>query len=262
MIPKIIHFCWLSNQEYPELIKKCIASWKTKLTDYEFVLWDTDKFDINSSLWTKQAFDAKKYAFAADYIRLHAVYTYGGIYLDTDVEVLKKFDDLLNLPYFIGNQYDGFFEAAIFGAEKNADWLKDCLKYYENRSFIKEDGSLDTIILPKIMESQIKETRQISLMDPSEISNISKTITNNDSFYLFPSEYFSPKNFKSNKILNTEKTYTIHHYDSAWLSYWNKKRLKLESLIGGDTAEKIIKVLALRKIVKSIKSGLKKFNIF
>lgn len=260
MIPKIIHFCWLSGDEYPELVKKCIKSWKTKLPDYEFVLWDTNKFDINTTLWTKQAFDEKKYAFAADYIRLYAVYTYGGIYLDTDVEVLKKFDDLLNLPYFIGNQYDGFLEAAIFGAEKNADWLQECLKYYDNRPFIKEDGSLDTVILPGIMQLQIKKTRTMSLMNPSDIKTISKTITNNNAFYLFPSEYFSPKNFKTDKILNTKNSYTIHHYDSAWLSFMNKKRLKLESLIGGDTAERIIKFLALRTIVKGIKTGLNKIK--
>ena len=89
MIPKIIHFCWLSNDEYPELIKKCMATWKTKLPDYEFVLWDAKKFDLESTLWTKQAFETKKYAFASDYIRLYAVYTYGGIYLDTDAEVVK-----------------------------------------------------------------------------------------------------------------------------------------------------------------------------
>jgi len=119
MIPKIIHFCWLSNDEYPKKIKKCVASWRKKLPDYEFILWDTNKFDINSTLWTKQAYETKKYAFAADYIRLHAIYTYGGIYLDTDVEVLKRFDNLLNLPYFIGSQHDHLMEAAVIGAEKN-----------------------------------------------------------------------------------------------------------------------------------------------
>ncbi|GAA4892407.1 glycosyltransferase [Flaviramulus aquimarinus] len=260
MIPKIIHFCWLSGDDYPELIKKCMESWKTKLPDYEFVLWDTKKFDINATLWTKQAFDKKKYAFAADYIRLYAVYKYGGIYLDTDVEVLKKFDDFLSLPYFIGNQYDGFPEAAIFGAEKNADWLQECLKYYKNRSFVKEDGSLDTVVLPEIMQSQIKKTKTIALMTPSDIKNISKTIINNNTLYLFPSEYFSPKNFKTNKILKTKNSYTIHHYDSAWLSFMNKKRLKLESLIGVSNAERVIKFLALRKIVKSIKTALHKLN--
>src|SRR5690606_40794226 len=101
MIPKKIHFCWLSGDEYPDLIKKCVNTWKEKLPDYEFILWDTNRFDLDSNIWVKQAFETKKYAFAADYIRLYAVYNYGGIYLDTDVEVIKSFEDLLDLPYFI-----------------------------------------------------------------------------------------------------------------------------------------------------------------
>ena len=138
MIPKIIHFCWLSDDEYPKLIKKCIESWKNKLPDYELILWDTKKFDLNSTIWTKQAFEAKKYAFAADYIRLYAVYTYGGIYLDSDVEVLKKFDSLLNLPYFAGLEQNEIIEAAVFGAEKGTDWVADCMRYYDDRPFIKK----------------------------------------------------------------------------------------------------------------------------
>ena len=99
MIPKIIHYCWLSGDEIPEKLQLCMASWKKFLPEYEFMLWDLDRFDINQILWTKQAFESKKYAFAADYIRLYAIYTYGGIYLDMDVEVLKSFNPLLNRKY-------------------------------------------------------------------------------------------------------------------------------------------------------------------
>ena len=90
MIPKIIHYCWLSNDPIPEKLQEYMKSWKEKLPDYEFKLWNFDCFDINSSQWVKEAFEAKKYAFAADYIRLYAVYNYGGIYMDMDVEVIKK----------------------------------------------------------------------------------------------------------------------------------------------------------------------------
>ena len=102
MIPKIIHLCWLSGDPYPPKIAKCLKTWEKFLPDYEVVLWDTQRFDLNSSLWVKQAFEKKKYAFAADYIRFYALFHIGGIYLDSDVEVLKSFDDLLDLPYFIG----------------------------------------------------------------------------------------------------------------------------------------------------------------
>lgn len=99
MIPKIIHLCWLSGDPYPPKIQKCLESWKKFLPEYEVMLWDGNRFDLNSSSWVAQAF-AKKYAFAADYIRMYALYHYGGIYLDSDVEVLKSFDELLTLPLF------------------------------------------------------------------------------------------------------------------------------------------------------------------
>ena len=102
MIPKIIHYCWLSGEPIPWQLQICMASWKKYLPEYEFMMWDTQRFDINSLLWTKQAFEAKKYAFAADYIRLYAVYTYGGIYLDMDVEVRHPFDFLLDEDCMLG----------------------------------------------------------------------------------------------------------------------------------------------------------------
>lgn len=97
MIPKIIHYCWLSGDMYPDKIKKCINSWKKIMPDYEIMIWDLSRFDINSIVWTKQAYEKKKYAFASDYIRFYALYNYGGIYLDSDVEILRSFNDFLNL---------------------------------------------------------------------------------------------------------------------------------------------------------------------
>ena len=99
MIPKIIHFCWLSDDPYPKKIQFCLDTWKKKLPDYEIMLWDFNRFPKDKSVWVSEAFDARKYAFAADYIRFYALYNYGGIYLDSDVEVIKNFDDFLHLPY-------------------------------------------------------------------------------------------------------------------------------------------------------------------
>lgn len=257
MIPKIIHFCWLSGEAYPSIVKKCIESWKIKLPDYEFLLWDRSKFDINSTLWTKQAFEAKKYAFASDYIRLHAVYNHGGIYLDLDVEVLKSFNNLIHLPYFIGRQHDDLIEAAIFGAEKNADWVLNCLKYYENRPFIKDNGEKDLLILPVIMQSQIEGIRKIIKIDSSQINDLKELTTDNTSFFLFPSLSFSPKNHQTGKISSIKKAYTIHHYDNSWLPFISKMRLKFIQLLGVNGAEKIIKTLRLRKIINTLKNGVK-----
>ena len=101
MIPKKIHYCWLSNDVMPEKLQRCIESWKINLPDYEIIKWDLTKFPLEKNIWVRQAYERKKYAFAADYIRIYALVTEGGIYLDSDVEVLKPFDDLLHLPFFI-----------------------------------------------------------------------------------------------------------------------------------------------------------------
>lgn len=217
MIPKIIHFCWLSKDSYPLKIQHCMDSWKRHLPDYEIVLWDTKRFDVNQSVWVKQAFEKKKYAFAADYIRFYALYHYGGIYLDSDVEVLRNFDDLLHLPYFLGAEYAGTIEAAVMGAEKNSDWVKECLDYYEDREFIKPDGAIDIHRLPDIMGQVLKEKKSIVNLSKDEVNTYDREDMNTH-IYLFPNDYFSSKIFDSRRVILSPETYTIHHYQNSWFS--------------------------------------------
>jgi mannosyltransferase OCH1-like enzyme len=223
MIPKIIHYCWLSNDPYPEDIKACMASWKKYLPDYEFMLWNFDRFDINSSLWVKQAFESKKYAFAADYIRLYALYHYGGIYLDTDVEVLKSFDDLLDLPYFVGEENSVYgIEAATMGSEKGCIWIEKCLAYYKNKQFIGKTGKCDTTPLPYIIKQII--TKNYSLQ---HVQNRKAIFNNKKKIYILPVDYFSPKKWNDYRVLNiTTNTYSIHHFSGSWLSVEGKNELE------------------------------------
>ena len=217
MIPKIIHLCWLSGDPYPSKIAKCLDSWKKHLPDYEVMLWDTNRFDLESSIWVKQAYEKKKYAFAADYIRFYALYHFGGIYLDSDVEVLKSFDDLLDLPYFIGAEKAHTPEAAIIGAEKGCDWIKQCLDYYENRSFILEDGTLDIHKLPEIMEEQIQKVKHLRILTLKESFNI-RQLDMEKEVLEFNDAFFSPKIFDSREVEITPYTYAIHHYQNSWFS--------------------------------------------
>jgi len=217
MIPKIIHLCWLSGDPYPPKIAKCLETWKKHLSDYEVILWDTNRFDLNSSIWVRQAFEKKKYAFAADYIRFYALYHMGGIYLDSDVEVLKSFDDLLDLPYFMGAEKAQTPEAAIIGAEKGCDWIKQCLDYYDNRSFVKEDGSLDIRKLPEIMDEQIKLIKPLRILSLRDSLNIRK-LDMQEEVLEFDDAFFSPKVFDSREVEITPYTYAIHHYQNSWFS--------------------------------------------
>ncbi|WP_299252427.1 glycosyltransferase family 32 protein [uncultured Aquimarina sp.] len=257
MIPKIIHFCWLSGDEYPDLIKKCVQTWQEKLPDYEFVLWDTKKFPIDDNDWVRQAFKTKKYAFAADYIRLYAVHKYGGIYLDTDIEVLKSFDSLLHLPYFFGSEGGGIIEAGVFGSEKNSDWIADCLIHYENRSFIKDDGSYDTLTLPRIMMENIQKNHTIIELENPKIENLSFSNSSNE-LYMFPKDFFCAKNHGTGIIEKTERTFSIHHFAMSWLpkkiTFLPNVKRKMIGLFGVKTIATIIKVFKLKEL-KSLLSN-------
>ena len=215
MIPKIIHYCWLSNDSIPKDLKKYMKSWKEKLYDYEFILWDLNRFDLNRSLWVKQAFEAKKYAFAADYIRLYAVYNYGGIYMDMDVEVIKSFNDLLRNDYILGYEAAKGLEAGVFGAPKKAPWVKEVLEYYTSKEFALPNGLYNDTPLPIIMD---------------EVLN-ADYITNKKIVPL-PTDFLTAKSYKTGKITITPNTYTIHHFAGSWKSWDEKMKIIIARIIG------------------------------
>ena len=232
MIPKIIHYCWLSGDPYPPLVLHCIESWKKKLPDYEIILWDKDRIDINSILWLKQAYECKKYAFAADYIRFYALYNYGGIYLDADVEVIKSFNPLLDYKEFVGEDASGDIEAAVIGAEKNAPWLKECLEYYKDRPFVKANGTLDMKPVPLLVRRVLSKYSEIKI---------------------YPFQYFSPKDYNVKKIFITNDTYCVHHFDGKWIKRGIKYSLKI-------TVHKILYLFFGREIHNSIVHIIRKIT--
>lgn len=205
MIPKIIHYCWLSNDPIPAPMKTYVQKWKKLLPEYKFILWNFTRFNQEDSLWVKEAFQVKKYAFAADYIRLYALYSMGGIYLDMDVEIVKKFDSLLERQFILGFEHNKGIEGGIIGSEPGAVWLKKCLDYYEKRHFILTDGSYDTTPLPIILFSILKENH----FDMTEI---------------FSFDYLTAKSLHSGKITITPNTYTIHHFSGTWLTPWQRMK--------------------------------------
>ena len=253
MIPKIIHLCWLSGDPYPAKIARCIESWKTFLPDYEIMLWDTKRFPLSQSQWVREAFEKKKYAFAADFIRFYALYHVGGIYMDSDVEVLKSFDDLLDLPYFVGAEKAQTPEAAIMGAEKGCDWIKRCLDYYEGRPFVKADGSLDIRTIPEIMIEQISPLKPVRVLTLEESKNI-RQMDMQKEVLVMSDAYFSPKVFDSREVELTPYTYAIHHYQNSWFSPKAKAYYRLRSvlirLMGYQTVRKAETVLMPWKFKK------------
>ena len=209
MIPKIIHLCWLSGDEYPPLIKKCVESIYAKLPDYEIKIWTKENFDIDSVLWVKQAFEAKKYAFAADYIRFWSLYNYGGIYLDSDVEVLKTFDDFLDCKSFTGFEYLNIPEAAVVGAEKGTEWIKNCLDWYNGKSFLTSAGEMKRDVVPRLVKLVLEKKYERKIEDNGKIQHL-------DGLELYPYSYFSPKNYFTGKIRIKSETVCVHRFASAW----------------------------------------------
>ena len=230
MIPKIIHYCWLSGDPFPADIQRCIDSWHKYLPDYELRLWDTKRFDIESTLWTKQAFEHRKYAFAADYIRLYALYNYGGIYLDADVLVYKSFDDLLSLPYFIGCDQIGAFEAAVIGAEKGCPWIADILEHYNDRPFIKADGTMDMQELPITFHHELVQRgykfRKVHgigeiahgssriITEKREKGIFVNTCAIENRLAVFDSGFFNSRNQVG--VHRTRRSYCAHNYAGSW----------------------------------------------
>lgn len=224
MIPKKIHFCWLSGEEFPPLIKYCIETWRQILPDYDIVLWDTQKFDINSVPWVKEAFEAKKYAFAADYIRVYALYTEGGIYLDSDVEMLKSFNPLLNYRTFIGYEAStNGIEAAIMGAEAGMAWCKEAMDFYKEKHFSMEYVREKGLLAPNVILQALQIVYpKVEFVPPKEEITVEE-----GEMLICPAHYFSPVTYdiekaysKQNQMMKKYRknpdTYCIHLFNASW----------------------------------------------
>jgi hypothetical protein len=215
-IPKILHYCWLSDDPIPQNYKLCMDSWKTQLLGYDFVLWNTRCFDINSTTWTKQTFETQMYACACDYIRLYAVYNYGGIYLDMDMEVVRTFDDFLqnDLMMAYENHISENIEAGCFGAAKGHPYIHKCMKYFETRNFC------DPQLLPHILCMERPERH--NYINPPILPEVMKIIMKesfaSEKHLILTHDYFTAKNIVTGKIETTSNTVTIHHFATDYHS--------------------------------------------
>lgn len=231
MIPKIIHYCWFGRGKMPELALKCIESWHKHMPDYEYILWNEDNFDVNSTPYTMEAYEARRYAFVSDFVRLKALYELGGIYMDVDFEVFKPFDDLLyNRAFagFEGSKYSPVMMGVI-GSEAKGEWVNEQLGYYYNRHFIidgKEDLTTNvTFITEKMSEGGLVQ---------NGIEQVYKDL------HIFPVDYFCPRQ-TTGEYLMTENTYCDHKgEDSSWAKKSAKARIL--GLLGQKNKTRLIKL--------------------
>lgn len=220
MIPKIIHYCWFGHGEIPEKDKRCIESWKVHCPNYKIVRWDESNYDVSKNKYMQEAYEAKKWGFVPDYARLDIIYEYGGIYLDTDVELIRNIDVLLDNSVFMGFESDSAVSPGLgFGAEKNNPLIGELLHtIYDRLRFIREDGSYDTKPSPsRNTEFLMKKGLQLDGM----FQKLSCGLT------IYPKEYFCPLEYETGIINITEYTYSIHHFHASWCT---KEELKAHEL--------------------------------
>lgn len=217
MIPKKIHYCWFGGNPLPKLAKKCIKSWKKHCKDFEIIHWSEETFDIQSApLYVRQAYEAKKWAFVTDYVRLYAMVNFGGIYMDTDVEVVKSLDEFLEHEAFSGFEDGVNIPTGIMACQKGFHLFDQLLKYYDDASFINDDGTIDlttnvTIITKMCLNHGLQQNNTFQIIE---------------GFALYPKDYFCPIEYGTGELVATKNTVTIHHFSGSWHSAEEKEAKK------------------------------------
>jgi mannosyltransferase OCH1-like enzyme len=217
MIPKIIHYCWFGPKKFPKTEKKCIATWREHLPDYEFRLWNERNAPMDHP-FVKQAYHAKKYAFVADFVRLWAIYKFGGVYLDTDMFLIKSLTPLLSMSkVFLGYETEDnkYINAAIIGSEPNHDFIQNILNCYERISFSDNIKNLSKIAIPK------------------QVTKTYKSCVDKKNIIIYPFDYFYPYPFikKEDKDFMsyiTANTFAVHLWSLSWVSPMRKVIGKLQ----------------------------------
>lgn len=249
MIPKIIHYVWMGGAALPPLEEKCVASWKEHMPDWEYMRWDETNFDIASApLYVRQAYEARKFAFVSDYVRLWALEKYGGLYMDVDFEVYRPFDELMD-KYAAFAGYEGSKRKpvmqGVLASEPHGAWVKDMLSTYESRTFIKSDGSLDmtpnTSYFTDRLEAQgfvadgVEKDFYITNERIRELENEGNSLNDKHStlniyfLHVFPVHYFCPV-LTTGENVRTEETYCEHKGESSWAQQtWKGKIMKILS---------------------------------
>lgn len=233
MIPKKIHYCWFGGNPYPEDFLKYLETWKKYCPNYEIIEWNEKTFDINSNKYVKEAYECKKWAFVTDYVRLWAIYNYGGIYMDTDVEVLRSLDSFLECQAFSGFEREDAVPTGIMAGEKGQRAIKDLLDMYNNMNFINADGTMN-------LHTNVELITKYFSDKGIKLNNTKQTI---NGFTMYPKDFFCPKNSRTLEIELTDNTYTIHHFQGSWVETSTKHRQKIKKILGPKAMKIVVKIM-------------------
>ena len=243
MIPKVIHYCWFGGKELPPLAKKCIESWQKHMPGYEIKRWDESNFDVNAIPYVAEAYRQRKYAFVSDYARFLILYNHGGVYFDTDVEVLKPMEHIIEKGEFMARENcdysanTGVAPGLGLAMEKGSDVLKDLLDIYALMEFVNPDidpnGKTIVDIASEYFESKGLQREQ--------------TVQRVAGITIYPEDYFSPLNASTGRKLITPNTVAIHLYSGSWVSPKKRLKLKIKRMLGHNVSKLLIKLKSLLK---------------
>ena len=254
-IPKTIHYCWFGGNPLPDLAKKCIASWRKFCPDNEIKEWNEKNYDVRKIPYIAQAYDAKKYAFVSDYARFDILYEYGGIYLDTDVELIKPLDKIINQGAFLGLEAPRLINAGLgMATPAKTPILREILNSYQSDIFTNTDGSYNL----KTVVTRVSDIfKKHGFSDKTEFQKVA-------GFTIYPIEYFCPKNILTGELFITNNTYSIHHFDASWvdtgiilirkdkLDSWGLKLTPKEELIYSDLLHYKISINNKEELVTAV----------
>ena len=213
-IPKVIHYCWFGGNPLPKSAEKCIKSWQKYCSNYEIKRWDESNFDVTCNEYCKFCYENKKWAFLTDYIRLKVIYDNGGVYLDTDVELLKNLDDLVKNGAYMGFEDEKSIATVLgFAGEKGHEFIGENMRYYENLTDFSVLRSCPIITTELLVAYGLKDNNG--------------TIQEVAGMNIYPPEYLCPKNERTGLTEKTKNTYSIHHFDASWFEKsWKENQIR------------------------------------
>ncbi len=233
MIPKVIHYCWFGHNPLPKLAQKCIESWRKYLPDYEIKEWNEDNFDLDMYPYVREAYDNKKYAFVTDVVRLYALYHEGGIYMDTDVEVISSYNPFLHHVAFSGFESETEVPTGVMASEKGGEWAKLNLDYYNGRHFINKDGEMD-------MTTNVAVITEFMLAYGLKQNNTYQDFPGFVTFY--PKDYFCPIDHNGYVLKKTDNTVCIHYYAGSWTSPKTRFKKRLVRFLGSSITYRLVQL--------------------
>jgi len=222
-IPRVIHYCWFGSRPHPPSVVRCMDSWRRHLSDYRIIEWNETNFDVDVSDYTREAYAAGKYAFVTDYVRLKVLFDHGGIYMDTDVEVVKKLDPFLNHDAFSGFEDEASIPTAVMGSRAGNEWIRVLLADYDGRHFTQQDGTHDLMTNVARITETTRARYAISL--DNTLQDVPGVVT------LYPKDFFCPKSYRTGIIGRTPNTHAIHHFAGTWRSEQHRSRKTFQARV-------------------------------